>query len=108
ALDRLAEIVERDTLDVTRPAHPPLHHRPDERIAPPGREAVAAVERQSRDRDRRHPIEKRRLEPVARRFVADRRAVVVFAVCYERPAVIAAREDHVDLVAAERAVLVLP
>src|SRR5690606_1511877 len=102
------EIVEHDALDVTGPARPPFHHRAHERAASPLREAVAGVKREPRDCDRRHPIEKRRLEPLARRLLADRRAVVVLAVRYERPAAVSARENHVDLVPAERAVLVLP
>ena len=81
-----------------------------EQVALPLRELVAAVERDAADGDRRRPVQHGvhhagRLGDGGRRH---RRAVVVHAVGGHRPAVVLALLDHVQLVAAARAVLARP
>ena len=84
-----------------QPAH---EHR-----APPLCEAVARVDHQSRRGDRGHPVVHGRLHPLALGAHVDpRSAPVVDPVAHDRPAVVPARQDQVDLVSALRAVLVEP
>ena len=79
-----------------------------ERVALPLREQVARVDDQPAGRDRRIPADLRRLEAVAWPVVRDVHAVVIAAVRHVRPAIVAAGQDEVDLVAAARAHLSLP
>src|SRR5581483_7415560 len=82
--------------------------RADEQIAFPRRETIAGVERHAGGRDRGHPVPERLLHPGLRRRLVDLRAVIVDAIADHRPAVVLALLDEVDLIAAARAVLLLP
>src|SRR5436190_19255602 len=77
----------------------------DEQVAAPGRELVTRIHGEPRRRDRRQPHHDRLLDAFAERHGRDSRAVVVASEAPLRPAVVAARQDQVDLVAAVRAVL---
>src|SRR5690606_3658503 len=87
---------------------PPLEHRTDEDVPFPGRKTIARIEHEARHRNRRYPVDERRLEIRARRGVAHLLAVVPRPVGDERPAVVPSGQDDVELVTAERTVLVLP
>src|SRR5690606_33803198 len=69
---------------------------------------LAGVEDEVAGRDHRVPRDRRLGETVVGRVVGDRRPAIVVAVRADRPAVIVARLDLVDLVAAARAVLEIP
>ena len=62
----------------------------DEHVAFPFRQAVAGVERQARNRDRRHPVDDRIDEAVALELLRVPRALVRASQAHERPAVVAA------------------
>ena len=83
-------------------------HRADEHVALPLRELAARVERHPRDRDRGRPVDDRILEALARETLRLPWAWIRAAEAHERPAVVCAGFQHVDLVAAVRSVLVLP
>src|SRR5688572_7523254 len=80
----------------------------DECVALPQRQLVARVEREARDRDGRRPVNGRRLETFVRRQLRLPRAGIGAPVAHDRPAVVLAGTDDVELVAAIRAVLALP
>src|SRR5690606_10674890 len=83
--------------------------RADEQAALPFGELVARIEREARRRDLRHPEHPRLLHAFAvPRLVRHERARVVAARRDERPAVVRAGLDDVDLVAAHRPDLDLP
>ena len=69
---------------------------------------VAGVDRQARGRDRRHPVDDGVLEAFAREAFRLPRPRIRAARADERPAVVRAGLQDVDLVAAVRAVLALP
>src|SRR5690606_24202967 len=84
-------------------------HAADERVADPVRELIALVEREPGDADRRHPERGRLLHAfLLAAAVQHRTGRVVHAVADHRPAVVRAPANHVQLVAALRAVLVRP
>src|SRR5262245_13147550 len=82
--------------------------RADKEVAAPRREQIAGQERHARRCDRRHPVPQRLLHSRLVRALVDLGAAVVDAVADHRPTVILALLDNVDLVAAARAVFVLP
>src|SRR6185436_3379731 len=82
--------------------------RADEQIAAPRRQQVAGVEGHARRCNRGHPIADRLLHAVLARAVVDLGAAVIDAEADDRPAVVLALVDDVDLIAAARPVLVLP
>ena len=82
--------------------------RADEQAALPAREQVAGVERHAGGRDRRRPVLHRLLHAGLRACRRRSAAAIIDAVADHRPAVVLARLDDVDLVAALRAVLLLP
>src|SRR5690606_12745197 len=71
-------------------------------------EQLACVNGQSGGRNRLLPDVDRRLEPLDDSAASYARAGVIDAARLERPAVVAARLDEVDLIAAERSMLVGP
>src|SRR5690606_2520299 len=79
--------------------------RGDEEVVFPSRETVARVEIDAADGERGCPVNDRRLHAFAGGFGGDGRAVVIHAVGDDRPAVVAAGLDAIELVAAARAVL---
>ena len=83
-------------------------HAADEQVAFPLRQLAARVERHAGDRDRRRPVHDGIDEALARETFRLPRPRVRAPQAHERPAVVAAGLQHVDLVAAVRAVLVLP
>src|SRR3954471_4419534 len=83
-------------------------HAADEHVALPLRQLVAGVERHARYGDRRHPEDERLLEAIVHRLLRLARTWIGAAVADDRPAVVRARLQDVDLVAAVGAVLVLP
>src|SRR5262245_17354731 len=98
---------ERLAADLDAQQHLALE-RADEQVAAPSRKHVAVIEGHAGWRDRRRPVPQRLLHAVFVRALVDLGAVVVYAVADHRPAVVQALLDQVDLVAALRAVLVLP
>src|SRR5215471_2868922 len=82
--------------------------RTDKDIAFPFREAVACVKRHSRYGNRRHPVHYRRLKAHMSRRGGLPGTLIRTAVAHNRPAVIAARLEYGDLIAAIRAILVFP
>ena len=83
--------------------------RPDKDIALPLRQLVARVERHPRHGDRRHPEHDWHFEALVSRGLAVLpRSRIRAAVAHDRPAVVRAGLQDVDLVAAVGAVLVLP
>src|SRR5215813_6452408 len=82
--------------------------RTDEQVAAPGRKQVAGVKSHAGRSDRRHPVLDRLLHPLLVCALVNPGAIVVDAVADHRPAVVLARLGNVDLVAAARAMLVLP
>ena len=101
-------LVEEDALEMARARDLAGAQRADEDIALPLRESVAGVERHAGDRDRRHPVDERRLEARVSRALDLPRPRIGAAVAHERPSVVGAGLEDVDLVAAVRAVLVEP
>ena len=101
-------LVEQDAVELARARDLAGAQAADEHVALPLRQLVARVEREARDRDRRRPVDDRRLEAFVRRQLRLPRAGVGAAVAHERPAVVLAGADDVELVAAVRAVLALP
>src|SRR6059036_4073092 len=99
-------VVEHDPLELPTRRHFAFTHPADERVALPGGKTFAGVEREPRRGNRRHPEDDRLLESGRRRRKA--RAVVVAAVADDRPAVVAARLQHVQFVAAVWTVFMLP
>src|SRR5439155_15127372 len=101
AARRLAARVQRHAFEVR------VRQGSDEDIPLPPGESVARVEGHARDGDRGIPVHERRLEP--RRLVV-RRVIppaVIPSLRDDGPAVVRARLEDVDLVAALRSVLVL-
>src|SRR5207302_4875222 len=82
--------------------------RADEQAAAPGRKQVTCIERHAGWRDRRYPVFDRLLHAGFLRALVDLGAVVVDAIADHGPAVVLAGLRNVDLVAAARAMLVLP
>ena len=99
---RSALAVERDAVERLR------RHPADERRALPLRKHRAVVEHEIARRDDRRPVDHRLGQVRPRVRTRDRRAVVVGRVGDERPAVVLAGLDQVQLVAASRAVLEFP
>ena len=83
-------------------------HAADQRRALPLREHRAVVEHEIARRDDRRPVDHRLGQVRPRIRARDRHAVVVRRVGDERPAVVLAGLDQVQLVAASRAVLDFP
>src|SRR5262245_21040137 len=106
APELLPLVVEHDPLKLSGRRHFAFAHPTDERVALPAWKAIAAVEREARRRNRRHPEDDRLLEAGSGRRKA--RTVVVAAVADDRPAVVAARLQHVQFVAAVWPVFQLP
>ena len=100
----------RATMAVEEDASETLaHHAADETAAIPLGEGLRArIEHQIAGRDHRDPIERRFGEIGSRVVRSDRHAVVVHPVRHQRPPVVLALLDQVQLVAAARAVLDLP
>src|SRR6185295_8653464 len=101
-------LVEQDAIEMARAGNLALAQPADEHVTFPLRELVAGVEREARDRDRGRPVDHRRLVAVVRGHLVVERARIVAAIAHDRPAVILASLDDVELVAAVRAVLGLP
>ena len=79
------------------------------RLPSPGRERATRVPLRARRRDHRVPVVDRLLEPLARRRRAlDRTTGVLLPVARQRPAVVLAALEQVQLVAAARAVVDRP
>src|SRR5690606_12800672 len=102
-------LVEQDALELPCARNLAVAHAADEHVALPFREPVAGIEREAGRRDRRHPEHARRLETVVRRVVAFvlPRPRIRPAEAHDRPAVVRAGPEHVELVAAVRAHLEL-
>src|SRR5688572_5222917 len=101
-------VVEANALEMSRARDLAHAHAADERVALPIRELVARVDREARGCDRRHPVDDRILESFARKPFRLPRAGIRAARADERPAVVHAGLQYVDLVAAVRALLALP
>ena len=85
------------------------HHAADEQIATPPGEAITRVNHQARDADRRHPHVDRLLHALAvRTRVNGQTGSVVDAKPDDRPPIVAARLQPIQLIASLRAVLVRP
>src|SRR5690606_377177 len=69
----------------------------DERVTLPIRESVTVVEDHAARRDRRYPRDRGRLELGPRLVIRNRATAVVDALRDERPAVVLASDDAVDL-----------
>src|SRR5438270_6166759 len=80
----------------------------DEAIALPLREQLAVIDQQAGGRDDRIPEQLRRYEIRPARMWRDRHAIIVPPLRNQRPTVIPARRDQVELVAAPRAHFALP
>src|SRR5204862_3523422 len=80
----------------------------DERVALPLRKQVAGIDEQRARADRRVPPDLGGLETVAGPVIGNVAAVVIAAVRGLRPAVIAAGQDEVHLIAAHRTHFGLP
>src|SRR5712692_9429979 len=106
APELLPLVVEHDPLELSGRRHFAFAHPTDKRVALPAWKAVAGVEHEARRRNRRHPEDDRLLESGRRGRKA--RAVVVAAVADDRPAVVAARLQHVQFVATVWTVFMLP
>src|SRR5207302_6294082 len=106
APELLPLVVEHDPLELSARRHFAFAQPAYERVALPAWKAVAAVEHETRRRNRRHPEDDRLLETGRGRRKA--RAVVVAAVADDRPAVVVARLQHVQFVAAVRTVFLFP
>src|SRR5262245_44855161 len=95
--------VKDDAVERRRP------HAADEAAVVPLRKGLrAAVEHQTARRDHWHPIDHRLGQFRLAVGVRDRDAVIVLTIGDERPAIILAFLDQVQLVAATRAMLYLP
>src|SRR5690606_20969551 len=82
---------------------------PDEEVVLPTRKLVSAIEQDARRADRRHPVDARIVHPGPRPgLLRYERARVVAACRNERPAVVVAGNQDIDLVPAHRADLGLP
>src|SRR5206468_4564206 len=100
--------VEDDTFEVAGPRDLAGAHRADEDVALPAWKAIAGVNGQARSCDRRNPRDERRLQAFSSGMFGNARTSIVAPVAHERPTVVAARQDDVDLVAAVRTVLAVP
>src|SRR5262245_298804 len=100
--------VEHDALDATGAWDLAVAHAADEQISLPLREPVGRVEAHARRRYRRHEVDDRRHHAFELKALGLIRPGVRAAETHERPAVVAARLDDVDLIAAVRAHLGLP
>src|SRR6185503_2162569 len=101
-------LIEQDAIELARARDLARAQAADEHVTLPRGQLVAGVEREARDRDRRSPIDDRRLEALVRRQLRLPRAGIRAAVAHERPAVVLAGANDVELVAAVRPVLALP
>src|SRR5207249_3641591 len=99
-------VVEDDPLELTARRHFAFAHSADEDVALPRRKPIAGIEHEAGCRNRRHPEDDRLLE--SRRRRRKTRTVVVAAVADDRPAVVAARLQHVQLVSSVWTVLSFP
>src|ERR1700733_6190065 len=79
--------------------------RPNKQIAPPRWKLVTAIYRESRRCDRRRPINHRLLEPRALRVRRNIGAGIVHAIGDNGPAIVPARHDDVQFIAAARTML---
>src|ERR1700730_3111162 len=93
---------------MTRSRNFALPHPAHEQVVLPRRKLVAGVERQPRWRNRRHPEDGRLLHPILVHLLVDARAQIEPAEADERPAVVLAWLEDVDLIATVRAILALP
>ena len=99
ASGRLPFRVERDTRDELTGA---VAHRADKRLPFPLRELVAVIDRQTGDRNRRDPEDGRVFDVRSAETLADGRAIVVASEPSQRPAIVLAGFDQVELVTALR------
>ncbi len=77
----------------------------DQKVALPFGKHLAAIDRDGAGRDRRIPIMQRLFQPFLGRAFADLGAGIIAAIGDDRPAIVLARLDQVNLIAAARAVL---
>src|SRR5580700_3219353 len=89
------------------PAQMLKRQRPNKKIAPPRWKLITAIHRESRRCDRRRPIDHRLLEPRALRIRRNIGAGIVHTVSDQRPAIVPARDDDVEFIAAARTMLCL-
>ena len=101
-------VVEDDALQVAGAGDAALLQGADEDVALPRREQVAGVDGEAGGGDGGQPHHDRRLVAVAGRVRRDPRAGIEAPEAHQRPAVVAAGLEDVELVAAVGAVLVLP
>ncbi len=99
----LAHRVLADERDANEPL--PRHAR-DQGAAPPPGEAIARVDRHARGPDRWSPHEARGFHPWDVLVECEHRAVIVDAVGDDRPAVVSARQDQIQLITTSGTVLV--
>src|SRR2546425_12402368 len=104
----VAALVEDHALDVPRARNLARPKRADEHIPSPFRELVACIEGHPRRRDRGYPEHDRLLHAFTKWHFRLPRSLIRAPEAHERPAVVAARKDDVDLVSAIRALLGLP
>jgi len=100
--------IETDALKVTGSVDPANPECADKQITAPRRKSVAGVEGHSRRTDRWNPHDIRRHKIFATDLVRHQRSPVLAPVGNNRPAVVAARQDPVDLVPPHRSVLAGP
>src|SRR5690606_34416252 len=98
-------LVEYDALKLPGPRYLAFAQAADEHAALPPGEDVAGVERHPGDRDRRYPEDQRRFRALERRVRRDDLPGIGASVADERPTVVRAGLQHINLVAAIRALL---
>src|SRR6202030_2044642 len=99
---------EHNPLQMTSASDLSSAHRTDKNVALPLRKTVAGINGHSSDGDGGYPHHDRRLQTFPRRVLGNARPSVVAPKADDGPAVIAAGKDDVDLIAAVRAIFVIP
>src|SRR4030095_1371772 len=108
AADLFPLVVEFDAIDLPCSRTLALTQSTHEHVSLPSGKPVARVERHARERNRRYPHDNRLFHPFLPRLLRDTRTGIAASVADDGPAVVLARLDDVDLVAAIRSLLARP